>query len=333
MLTNYNLPEGGMMFGAFQMPQNISISPLGAVLFVQSGTGLDSRSRLKFFGVTQFSATTSVIGPQGDPSKPLASVFGTAGALSYCAANRGDIVIVLPGHAENLSANSSYAVVAGVTIIGVGAKGVRPVFTFTGGANTTITTAAGTLLQNMDFLLAGVASVAAGFTLGGATQLIDLYIQQSNATNHATNAIVVGSSDIKLRTVWVDGTGTSAGCGAAVATSVAVLRVELMSCKFLGNFSVACVSAPTGFTIGSFLMDSCILNNTNSTSKLVTSFVAAVTGIIQYCTFTVAAAAGSVAGIFSGSNAQLWWLQNYGMDTAATALGSGILAPAATTFT
>jgi hypothetical protein len=332
MLTNLNIAGGAMQYGAFQLPQNIASSPTGAVLFVNSADGLDSRSRLNFFGTPQNITTSVGSGPQGSPNKPLATVFGTNGALSYCSASRGDIVIVLPGHTENLSANAAYGVPAGVTILGVGYVGVRPAFTFTGGAGTTISLGAGCTVQNCFFDLTGVASVAKGFAITGASRIVDCRIVQASSTNQATDAVIVGASDFTMQNVSIDATA-AAGAGAGVAAGAAISRLKLLSCSIQGNFSVANVSAPTSDTITNFLMDSCILTQSNGTAKIVLSFVAAVTGIIQYCTFASASATTNPAGLFSGSNAALWWLQNYGADTMTTALTSGLLSPVAGTFT
>lgn len=61
------------------------------------------------------------------------SPFGTLqGALDNCAANRGDIVFIKPGHAESIaSATALLFNKAGVAIVGLGSGSNRPTFTFT----------------------------------------------------------------------------------------------------------------------------------------------------------------------------------------------------------
>ena len=53
-------------------------------------------------------------------------------AVGRCTANNGDIIFVMPGHAEDISAATSLVMdVAGVRIIGMGIGRSRPVLTYT----------------------------------------------------------------------------------------------------------------------------------------------------------------------------------------------------------
>lgn len=51
-------------------------------------------------------------------------------AIGRCTANRGDIILVMPGHAETISAADGIALdVAGVAIVGLGVGNLRPIIT------------------------------------------------------------------------------------------------------------------------------------------------------------------------------------------------------------
>lgn len=53
-------------------------------------------------------------------------------AVNSCVANRGDIIIVCPGHAENIASSTALAInKAGISIFGVGSGESRPTFTLT----------------------------------------------------------------------------------------------------------------------------------------------------------------------------------------------------------
>ena len=53
-------------------------------------------------------------------------------AIGRCTANRGDIIMVMPGHAEDVgSASAITSDIAGVAIVGLGTGAKRPTFTFT----------------------------------------------------------------------------------------------------------------------------------------------------------------------------------------------------------
>src|SRR5262249_35430926 len=59
--------------------------------------------------------------------------FATLGyAISQCTASNGDVIFVLPGHAETITGAAGVALnVAGVTVVGTGKGRLRGKFTFT----------------------------------------------------------------------------------------------------------------------------------------------------------------------------------------------------------
>lgn len=78
------------------------------------------------------------------------------------AANNGDIIYVLPGHAENIAAATDLVIdVAGVRIIGLGEGRARPVLTYTNASGTVEFDAASCSLENI-VLLASVTAVTVG---------------------------------------------------------------------------------------------------------------------------------------------------------------------------
>lgn len=73
-------------------------------------------------------------GNPGTRARPLATLDN---AIGRCTANKGDIIILMPGHAETItSATALLLDVAGITIIGLGTGASRPTFTLST-ANTT----------------------------------------------------------------------------------------------------------------------------------------------------------------------------------------------------
>src|SRR5512138_1472506 len=78
----------------------------GAVFFVHSGTGTDGAGYGK------------------NPDSPVATLDY---AIGLCTASKGDVIYVLPGHAENLTTATSLTMdVAGVKVIGLGWGPLRP---------------------------------------------------------------------------------------------------------------------------------------------------------------------------------------------------------------
>ena len=99
-----------------------------------------------------------------DKNKPLATVDG---AIGKCTASVGDVIVLMPGHAETVTATNIALDVAGVTIVGLGYGLNRPVFTFGAAAATITVSAANCTWKGCDFL-ANFLDVASAFTIGAA---------------------------------------------------------------------------------------------------------------------------------------------------------------------
>src|SRR4051812_7269513 len=100
-----------------------------SALFVQQQPGGmfaiedSSRSTGKRFFVDSVTGTDSV-GAGQNPDTPFATI---SFALTQCTASKGDIIYVMPGHAEAIAAAGTLACsVIGVSIIGLGNGSNRP---------------------------------------------------------------------------------------------------------------------------------------------------------------------------------------------------------------
>jgi hypothetical protein len=108
----------------------------------------------------------SVVGADGntgtDSSKPYATIDK---ALSSCTDSKGDVIILMPGHTEGLTAATDVVVdKIGVSIIGVGIGANRPLFTFDGTAGSMEIDAANVRLENV-VLQASVSAVVVGLNV------------------------------------------------------------------------------------------------------------------------------------------------------------------------
>lgn len=130
--------------------------------------------------------------PAGDGtsgSAPLRALFGSGGALERIAGrqNYGDIIYVLPGHSENVSAadmGSLMGSAKGFSIIGIGRGTERPKLIWTAAAATLLLDTDNVEIANMQLFLAGATdsttalTVAAAITVSGAgCRLINNFIQ------------------------------------------------------------------------------------------------------------------------------------------------------------
>ena len=136
-------------------------------------------------GVVFWLGNSSVAGPNavggsdGNPgtfTKPFSTLMG---ALSACVANRGDVICIKPGHAENVTAAAGIILSkAGVAIVGLGVGSQRPTFTFTTATTASITlTASNVSLQNLLFL-SGFAATATVFDQANAQVATDFTVNQ-----------------------------------------------------------------------------------------------------------------------------------------------------------
>lgn len=135
------------------------------------------------------------------PDRPFATL---AAAISAATASTGDIIVVLPGHAETASAVITVSV-AGLRIIGVGVGRNRPAFTAAAAARDLVNiTGANTLIQNIRFI--GAAS--------GCTALVN-----------------IGASDGVIRNCVFD----HAAAPLMAVTVSAGDRWVIDGCRFLGT--------------------------------------------------------------------------------------------------
>lgn len=107
-------------------------------------------------------------GNRGTYTAPFASLNY---ALTKCSANRGDVIVIKPGHAETISTATACAfATAGVAIIGLGAGSSRPKFTLdTANTATIVVSVDNVSISNCQFV-ANFLSIAACFTLTTAKE-------------------------------------------------------------------------------------------------------------------------------------------------------------------
>lgn len=91
-------------------------------------------------------------------------------AVGRCTAGRGDIIFVMPGHAETISSNAIIALdVAGICVIGLGTGSARPTLTYTAAAATIIVSAANITVTNI-LHVANFAAVVTAYTNNAAPE-------------------------------------------------------------------------------------------------------------------------------------------------------------------
>jgi hypothetical protein len=128
-----------------------------------------------------------------DSTLPLATVDA---AIGKCTASVGDVIVLMPGHAETVTASNIAHDVAGVTIIGLGVGSNRPTFTYGAAAATITVSAANAVWRNCRFI-ANFVDVAAAFTVGAAVgfTVTDSTFRDTSAILNFLSCVVTGSTN------------------------------------------------------------------------------------------------------------------------------------------
>ncbi len=117
---------------------------------------------------------SSVIGSDGNNGKTKEKPFATLDyAIGKCTDSKGDIIYVLPNHAETITAsNTLTADVIGISIIGLGNGKIAPRFSL-GATTATITVSAANVTFKNIIVNAGIAEVDAAFSISAANCTLD----------------------------------------------------------------------------------------------------------------------------------------------------------------
>ncbi len=182
--------------GMLQVDGNLigpNINSFGKTFYVDSVTGASGGT-----GLTPTDATATI-----------------QQAVTKCTANKGDIIVALPGHVETITAAAGIALSkAGISLIGLGRAGQRPTITYTTANTATMTvTAADVYIENILFVgnflqIAGAINVTATglivdsceFRDTDATHGFNCAILATGAANTADGLQVRNSKRIGLDT-------------------------------------------------------------------------------------------------------------------------------------
>lgn len=219
-------------------------------------------------------------------------------ALAGCRASQGDIVVVLPGHTENVDAVDDWSnLVAGTVVVGLGHGNLRPTFTWSVATSTALLNVANVLMSNLIFKMAGPSGStaltvaapmtisAAGCGLYGCDFECEIDADQGSTIAVTTTASAddltiagchfYGSTDGTLVTTYLRLVGTdrfrmfnTTMYGATSSTTVGVLQML--------------TTAPTNVHI-----ENCSFSNRKALSVHAATGVALATGVVKDCAFGI----------------------------------------------
>lgn len=250
-----------------------SIRPTLGKVFMVGDSGTVDLSRIKqLFGVD----------PDGEVR--FFSSLEEALASGDVVANRGDVILLAPGHTETITSAGGVTLdVAGVSVIGLGRGSLRPVFNFTTSVNASLlVTAANCSVENVlftggiDALVNPIHIQAADFAL--------LDIETRDVTGQATDFIKTNASADRLKIKgWKHVGAVAAGADTAI-TIVGGDNIEIDNFDIDGNFAVAAIenvtTAATNLKIG---VGSSRINlaRTRNAADVIFTSVATTTGYVD----------------------------------------------------
>lgn len=217
---------------------NIAINPAGNCYYVQSvgaNAGNSGKSGL-------------------DPSNPFSTLAGLIASGPTLVA--GDIVVLMPGHAEAISAAAGVALaIAGVTVIGVGDGDKRPTFTMGTATTATMTiTAASVVLANVVFICALDQIVSPLVVSAAGVQLVDLEFQDGSAVLEFVRDILTTAAADRLNITRYRHIGFTAGTHAVNGIRlVGANDVRIIDLDYYGLASTAVVEFATTLCTNVFI--------------------------------------------------------------------------------
>lgn len=232
-----------------------------------------------FFFVSSLTGSDSNDG--SDPRSPLATINE---AFDRVSADRGDMVFLMPGHAETYVAAGGIALdVAGVSVIGLGEGTKRPTLTSgTSTAATVVVSAANITIDNVLFICGVDSQVIA----------LDINTTDCKVTNcefrNVTGAQVItaidingGSANACDRTRIINCQFRQAAVGSARAIELGEVAdgVIIAGCIAWGDYDDACIHNPTGKVLTNLLIMDCILSNLQTGDHSI-ELVSACTGML-----------------------------------------------------
>ena len=259
-----------------------------------------------------------------DGKTPATALTTIDAAIGKCTANQGDVVVVLPAHAENVTAATGINCdVAGISIVGLGQGADIPTISFTALAGSITVGAASVTLANLKLVANATDGITSGITIAAAGDncTLDGIIMRDTASTkeflvHVSVATTV--ADLTIQNCdFTSLTGGSATNSILFAGSTTYLRILNTLIFTDSTDSVIDHLVAAGVDV---YIDGCTLyNEDDQTAGYVLDFHAGSTGIVTNCRM-----AYNKNNAEMTKGAAMWWIANHASNTIAE---GGIVEP------
>ena len=240
-----------------------------------------------------------------DSDHPLATIDQ---AINKCTAAKGDVIIVMAGHAENIDSATDIVVdTNGVTIVGLGNGHNRPTLTFTGTAGSVIVSGTNNSIRNIVFM-AGISAVLIGVNVtGDGNEVIGCEWDFSTAAFDFVDMLLFSTSDNckAIGNKFIAEAGT-AGCESQIQITDTIKLIVAYN-WFEGAVNTAMIEGVTTTSTHQYILYN-VFHNTDATPGMPVNVHDDATGLL----------AGNALSTVYGTNlttcfdpGDLWSVQNY----------------------
>lgn len=248
--------------------------------------------------------------------KPFATIDF---AIGQCTDSNGDVIFVLPGHTETVTAAAGIdADVKGITIIGLGNGNDRPTISVTTATTADIDIgAAEVTFQNLIFDLTGKDALVAPLDVNSAGfTMKNCRIIMSDSQGQAVLGVLCDGNADRVLIEDCQFVGSSDTGPAAAVRFLGLDEGTIRRCTFTGDYSVGNISFLTTAATN-VLIEDCDFNNLNAVDVNVEG-IASATGTLRRNTCRIATN-GQTTWLNTLGGLQLY--ENYGVNNDAEAGG------------
>lgn len=237
------------------------------------------------------------------PDSPFATL---AYAFSSDLVSAGDVVFVMPSHAETISTAGGITMdIAGVRVVGLCRGSIRPTFTFSAAAATWLITAANCTVENVLVTATGAIDVVNAIAVSAAdVHLLDVEVREPAATTQFVDPVILTTGAARAKVLRYACRSHAGGDAAQSGILIdAVLDgIEIDDAQIDGLFATGCIESTAANT--NVKVRRCELRQRHAAQAAAVNLNAGTTGLVAgtVAYVTLATAAG-FNGAFVGAAA------------------------------
>lgn len=260
-------------------------------------------------------------------------VTTTAEAITKSRSSRGDVILYLDGHSENVTSTFLSGVVAGTKFMGLEEGSLRPQFTFNATGSTFAVNVANVTFENLIFI-AGANGVTKGINVTGArfTMRNCEYQVAVSTDNHMLIAVELGTGAHYARIIGnhfdgIVGEPITDGIHIAAAVNAPYIANNLMLFASAAD-ATACMIRTSAACLRGYIGHNVLYNSVSSGDYAIVIGDQASQGMIEYNRIQVLDSGAVPASRgFSIGASSLWGFAENRVATVVSA--TGIVSPAA----